>query len=110
MEGFRKVSHILCLCDVSGEWVHGLREGRGREVTQNGIHEGEWKANNKQGSGTERSLVGTVYEGRWLHNQKSSRGVRKMVFGDQEEQVSAANFKYLCYFAILLAQNIEIWW
>ena len=60
-------------------------------MTQSGIHEGEWKANNKHGSGTEKSVVGTVYEGRWMHNQKSSRGVRKMVFGDQEEQVSVTS-------------------
>ena len=56
-------------------------------MTRIGVYEGEWKANSKQGSGIEKSLVGTVYEGRWLNNQKTSRGVRKMVFGDQEEQV-----------------------
>jgi len=72
----------------TGEWINGLREGKGHEVTRSGVHEGEWKANNKHGSGTERSLVGTVYEGRWMHNQKTSRGVMKMVFGDQEEQVA----------------------
>lgn len=79
--------YTLCAHGVSGEWVCGLREGQGHEVTHAGTHDGEWKANNKHGSGTERSLVGTVYEGRWTNNQKSSRGVRKMVTGDQEEQV-----------------------
>ena len=74
--------------------MHGLREGKGHEVTQTGVYEGEWKANSKHGSGVERSLVGTVYEGRWVNNQKTSRGVRKMVFGDQEEQV--CNYNHVC--------------
>ena len=78
----------ITICDVLGDWVYGLREGKGHEVTKSGTHDGEWKANNKHGLGTERSLVGTVYEGRWMDNQKSSRGMRKMVTGDQEEQVS----------------------
>ena len=73
---------------VTGEWVHGLREGKGYEVTRCGVHEGDWRSNSKHGSGTERSLVGTVFEGRWLYNQKSSRGVRKMVHGEQQDQVS----------------------
>lgn len=68
--------------------MDGLREGKGCEKTNNGTYEGEWKANNKHGAGIEVSKLGTVYEGRWINNQKSSWGVRKMVFGDQEEQVS----------------------
>ena len=81
---------LHCICDASGDWVHGLREGKGHEATRSGTHDGEWKANNKHGSGTEKTLVGTLYEGRWMNNQKSSHGVRKMVTGDQEEQVSVA--------------------
>ena len=52
------------------------------------MYEGDWKANQKHGSGAERSLVGTVYEGRWSYNQKNSRGMRKMVHGEQQDQVS----------------------
>ena len=75
-------------CLFVGDWVYGLREGKGHEATRSGTHNGEWKANNKHGSGTEKTLVGTLYEGRWMSNQKSSHGVRKMVTGDQEEQAS----------------------
>lgn len=86
------------ICDVLGDWVYGLREGKGHETSWNGTHDGEWKANNKHGSGAEKSLLGTVYEGRWVNNQKSSHGMRKMVTGDQEEQVSMS----MQYLAIIV--------
>jgi len=85
---------LYCSATVIGEWVHGLKEGKGCEVTTCGMHEGDWKANQKHGSGTERSLVGTVYEGRWFYNLKNSRGMRKMVHGEQQDQVSDQYITY----------------
>ena len=42
----------------------------------------------KQGTGEERTLVGTIFEGSWDKGRKHGRGVRKMIFGSVDEQVS----------------------
>lgn len=72
---------------VSGDWVGGMREGRGDEQSQYGQYKGAWKEDTKSGYGEERSLVGTIFEGTWDKNRKHGRGVRRMIFGAVEEQV-----------------------
>ena len=79
----------MMVCDVcSGDWVSGMREGRGEEKSgQYGSYKGAWKSDTKTGYGEERTPVGTVFEGTWERNRKHGRGVRKMIFGSVDEQV-----------------------
>ena len=81
--------YCVMVCDVcSGDWVSGMRDGRGEEKSeQYGSYKGAWKGDTKTGYGEERTMVGTVFEGTWDRNRKHGRGVRKMIFGSVDEQV-----------------------
>ncbi len=88
---------------MSGDWVAGMREGRGDEQSQYGQYKGAWKADTKTGYGEERTLVGTIFEGTWERNRKNGRGVRRMIFGAVDEQVGVVNMR--CH---QLHHNIKI--
>ncbi len=83
--------HVMWSPPLSGDWVAGMREGRGDEQSQYGQYKGAWKADTKTGYGEERTLVGTIFEGTWDKNRKHGRGVRRMIFGAVDEQVGVVN-------------------
>ena len=76
------LAHLL-----PGDWLEGKKEGRGSENSSVGSYEGQWKNDLKNGSGEERTLVGTIFTGTWDRNRKHNRGIRKLVTGTVEEQV-----------------------
>jgi len=81
--------------EYNGEFVGGLREGRGTLDYANGnVYSGEWKANNFQGYGLFKwatylegatTIRGRRYEGYWEDGYKSGRGVLHVGQGDVYE-------------------------
>lgn len=47
----------------AGEFVAGLRDGKGIEIGPDGTYDGEWRDNMRKGKGTLRTAYGDVYSG-----------------------------------------------
>jgi hypothetical protein len=60
----------------SGQFLNGLREGKGKITFSNGnIYEGLFSRNKMQGEGTMNYGNGDRYTGTWLNDQPSGKGV-----------------------------------
>lgn len=59
-----------------GEFVHGKREGMGREYDEYGkvCYHGEWKNDVREGNGTEYICGQIVYDGEWKNDKANGFG------------------------------------
>ena len=66
-----------------GEWKAGEAEGRGTERCADGsVFEGEWKAGGREGRGTVRYPSGNVFEGEFKANEQEGRGTTRLASGE----------------------------
>lgn len=61
--------------EYTGDWVNGIRQGKGTMKYDNGIYEGEWKNDKKNGEGTYTWNDGKKYEGAYVDDVRSGEGV-----------------------------------
>ncbi|XP_066913089.1 uncharacterized protein [Clytia hemisphaerica] len=70
--------HGLCLLNdpvnnysYEGQWVNGVKEGKGKEKLKDSTFEGTFVEDMRQGSGEEKFKDGSIYKGTWLRGQKN---------------------------------------
>ena len=72
--------------EYTGEWKHGMRQGRGVSRYANGDrYEGEWKNDMKDGQGDYSFSKGDKYQGQWKDGKRQGRGVYTWRSGDRFE-------------------------
>jgi hypothetical protein len=72
-EGEGKLTYLDKLYE--GEWINGIKEGRGiYRYTDGRYYEGEWKNDKKEGHGIYRYTDGRYYEGEWKNDKKEGQG------------------------------------
>lgn len=58
-----------------GDWVNGVRQGRGKMRYDNGVYDGEWQNDQKNGKGTYIWNDGKRYDGAYEDDVRSGEGV-----------------------------------
>jgi len=59
----------------SGEWVNGMRHGKGMMFGKgSALYDGDWANNSRHGEGKQVSENGDVYEGSWVENKREGYG------------------------------------
>mmetsp|Transcript_71714 Transcript_71714/g.226586 ORF Transcript_71714/g.226586 Transcript_71714/m.226586 type:complete len:678 (-) Transcript_71714:106-2139(-) len=74
--GHGKLSFADSGAFYEGEWVNGVRQGKGiLEYSPGVFYDGEWQDDMMQGHGTFTYANGNTYKGEWKGDKKSGRGV-----------------------------------
>ena len=62
-----------------------LNNGKGKEMTDSYVYDGEWRANLKHGFGIERDYLGNSYQGNWVRGKKT--GHTTITFIEEDDAV-----------------------
>merc|ERR1740124_1090396 len=73
--------------EYEGDWLNGLKEGHGVEMSQGFNYTGTFLEDLRHGSGTESSPKGSLYEGNWYRGVKNGKVTLRHANGLLEHQV-----------------------
>lgn len=74
------------IMSYSGDWVQGVRTGKGRldyDAEGRSFYDGDWVKNIRHGFGARQYPSGNVYKGMWFSNARHGQGTMKWIDRDQ---------------------------